>query len=77
MKHFYRCRIVKFCLVLALAGLDFSVLGAALAQDSLFETKKIVPFVPSPQPVVDKMIGLPASKKAMWYTISAPATDAL
>ncbi|MGH7872909.1 MAG: class I SAM-dependent methyltransferase [Candidatus Binatia bacterium] len=63
MKHFYRCRIAKFCLVLALAGLEPSVQDAALAQDSLFETKKIVPFVPSPQPVVDKMIELAGVKK--------------
>ena len=33
------------------------------AQDSLFESKKIVPFVPSPQIVVDKMIELAGVKK--------------
>jgi SAM-dependent methyltransferase len=33
------------------------------AQDSLFDSKKIVPFVPSPQEVVDKMIELAAVKK--------------
>lgn len=33
------------------------------AQDSVVESKKIVPFVPSPQSVVDKMIELAAVKK--------------
>jgi SAM-dependent methyltransferase len=32
--------------------------GAARAQDSPFESKKIVPFVPSPQVVVDMMVEL-------------------
>ncbi|MET0690816.1 MAG: methyltransferase domain-containing protein, partial [Candidatus Binatia bacterium] len=35
----------------------------ASAQDSSFESKKIVPFVPSPQEVVDKMIELAGVKK--------------
>lgn len=39
------------------------VLGAANAQDSVFESKKIVPFVPTPQEVVNKMIELAAVKK--------------
>ncbi|HEX2933367.1 MAG TPA: methyltransferase domain-containing protein [Candidatus Binatia bacterium] len=34
----------------------------ALAQDSIFESKKIVPFVPSPQAVVDKMVELAGVK---------------
>lgn len=34
----------------------------AYAQDSIFENKKIVPFVPSPQEVVDKMIELAGVK---------------
>jgi protein-L-isoaspartate O-methyltransferase len=45
---------------------DFSGRGAmdlAYAQDSVFESKKIVPFVPSPQFVVDKMIELAGVKK--------------
>jgi precorrin-6B methylase 2 len=37
--------------------------GVAFAQDSLFENKKIVPFVPTPQEVVDKMIELAGVKK--------------
>ena len=40
--------------------LPISVAGA---QDSSFESKKIVPFVPSPQEVVDKMIELAGVKK--------------
>jgi SAM-dependent methyltransferase len=58
-----------------LAGLGLSVLstfvvtapnrldGVALAQDSIFENKKIVPFVPTPQEVVDKMVELAGVKK--------------
>ena len=45
---------------------DFCGRGAmdlAYAQDSVFESKKIVPFVPSPQFVVDKMIELAGVKK--------------
>ena len=38
-------------------------IGVADAQDSSFEAKKIVPFVPSPQVVVDKMVELAAVKK--------------
>ncbi|HYA29935.1 MAG TPA: 50S ribosomal protein L11 methyltransferase [Acidobacteriota bacterium] len=34
----------------------------AYAQDSIFENKKIVPFVPSPQEVVDKMLDLAGVK---------------
>jgi precorrin-6B methylase 2 len=37
--------------------------GVALAQDSIFENKKIVPFVPTPQEVVDKMVELAGVKK--------------
>jgi precorrin-6B methylase 2 len=38
-------------------------LSPARAQDSPFDNKKIVPFVPSPQEVVDKMIDLAGVKK--------------
>ncbi len=37
--------------------------GAAFAQDSIFDTKQIVPFVPTPQVVVDKMVELARIKK--------------
>jgi len=49
-----------------LTALDLSLCGMrspARAQDSIFENKKIVPFVPSPQIVVDKMIELAGVKK--------------
>ena len=38
------------------------LVDSAYAQDSVFESKKIVPFVPSPQFVVDKMIELAGVK---------------
>ncbi len=41
----------------------FFIDGAVHAQDSIFGDKKIVPFVPSPQDVVDKMIELAGVKK--------------
>jgi len=59
----------------ALTGAGLSVLSAfaaiapipldavAFAQDSIFENKKIVPFVPTPQEVVDKMVELAGVKK--------------
>jgi len=59
----------------ALAGLGLSVIssfalltpmplnGVAYAQDGIFENKKIVPFVPTPQELVDKMIELAGVKK--------------
>lgn len=37
--------------------------AVAFAQDSIFENKKIVPFVPTPQEVVDKMVELAGVKK--------------
>ena len=37
--------------------------SVAFAQDSIFENKKIVPFVPTPQEVVDKMVELAGVKK--------------
>jgi precorrin-6B methylase 2 len=37
--------------------------GVAFAQDTIFENKKIVPFVPTPQEVVDKMVELAGVKK--------------
>lgn len=59
----------------ALAGLGLSLVasfslfaslplnGVVYAQDGIFENKKIVPFVPTPQEVVDKMIELAGVKK--------------
>ncbi len=39
------------------------LVDSAYAQDSVFESKKIVPYVPSPEYVVDKMIELAGVKK--------------
>jgi SAM-dependent methyltransferase len=68
MKLFNRFSILFGSLLLAAAGLkpfDFVELiltpQAVLAQD--LESKKIVPFVPTPQEVVDKMIELGGVKK--------------
>jgi tRNA G37 N-methylase Trm5 len=58
----HHCR--RFFLFAALATLSLTLpLGSAAfshAQDSPFDSKQIVPFVPSPQNVVDKMIELAA-----------------
>jgi precorrin-6B methylase 2 len=60
----------KACIGLGLLVLStFAVIAQdsryaiAFAQDSIFENKKIVPFVPTPQEVVDKMIELAGVKK--------------
>jgi SAM-dependent methyltransferase len=59
----------------ALAGLGLSILlnfvvtapnrlnSVALARDSIFENKKIVPFVPTPQEIVVKMVEIAGVKK--------------
>lgn len=60
-----KCERFCLCLVLIISvGFTevyeptFGNRGLARAQDSSFPSKKIVPFVPSPQEVVDKMIEL-------------------
>ncbi|MDP9130939.1 MAG: methyltransferase domain-containing protein [Candidatus Binatota bacterium] len=60
----------KACIGLGLLVLStFAVIAQdsqyaiAVAQDTIFENKKIVPFVPTPQEVVDKMIELAGVKK--------------
>ena len=66
MKHFHSRFVLGVFLVLALIAFDLSLCvmrSPARAQDSIFENKKIVPFVPSPQTVVDKMIELAGVKK--------------
>ena len=66
MKYFHRRFVLGVFLVLALTAFDLSLCvmrSPARAQDSIFENKKIVPFVPSPQIVVDKMIELAGVKK--------------
>ena len=66
MKNFSRWLVLGLFTGLVGAGLHFSspnVKDLAQAQDSGFESKKIVPFVPTPQEVVDKMIELAGVKK--------------
>jgi cyclopropane fatty-acyl-phospholipid synthase-like methyltransferase len=63
MTNISRWMIAGFFVVLALAPIRLSPQISAHAQDANFENKKIVPFVPSPQEVVDKMIELAGVKK--------------
>jgi len=55
----------RLLLVLAIctAVLPSSDVNLGFAQDTIFENKKIVPFVPTPQEVVDKMIEIAGVKK--------------
>lgn len=58
--------LVGLLTALTPAGLHFGftgISGRANAQDSNFDNKKIVPFVPSPQEVVDKMVEVAGVKK--------------
>jgi len=68
MKDFSRACLALFWALIGpwqLSDFNFGALpiSVAGAQDSSFESKKIVPFVPSPQEVVDKMIDLAGVKK--------------
>lgn len=68
MKNHSRVFVLLLCAVmgLCLGKLDFVQplsSSTANAQDSSSESKKIVPFVPSPQIVVDKMVELAGVKK--------------
>jgi SAM-dependent methyltransferase len=69
MNNFRRWVSLSFLAILVLAQptvFDFrggGPTGLVSAQDSVSESKKIVPFVPSPQSVVDKMIDLAGVKK--------------
>ena len=69
MTNFRRWVTLSFFAILVLAQLrvfDFRAggpTGLASAQDSIHESKKIVPFVPTPENVVDKMIELAGVKK--------------
>ena len=69
MKHSSRAAIALFWAVIVVAQFSgsnsagpFSIV-LANAQDSSFQSKKIVPFVSSPQEVVDKMIELAGVKQ--------------
>lgn len=48
--------------LLAIAAAQFADWHLGYSQDAIFENKKIVPYVPSPQFVVDKMIDLAGVK---------------
>ncbi len=63
MKRFHRALFGLLALFLCQSGFLTNRPDPAGAQDSIFESKKIVPFVPSPQVVVDKMIELAGVKK--------------
>jgi SAM-dependent methyltransferase len=67
MNNFRRWLTLSFLAVLVLAQptvFDFrGPTGLASGQDSTRESKKIVPFVPTPENVVDKMIELAGVKK--------------
>ena len=63
MKHFSRTAALFWAVTVVVQFGDSNSAGPfsivlANAQDSSFQSKKIVPFVPSPQEVVDKMIEL-------------------
>jgi SAM-dependent methyltransferase len=58
------CALIVLVAWLALGPSRFeTATDTALAQDAGIESKKIVPFVPTPQEVVDKMVELAAVKK--------------
>jgi SAM-dependent methyltransferase len=60
LKKIPRQRLILTALLMSLLVAGVSSLGA---QEGPFEGKKIVPFVPTPQEVVDKMIELAGVKK--------------
>jgi cyclopropane fatty-acyl-phospholipid synthase-like methyltransferase len=63
MKNLSRWLFAALVAAVALAPNRLNLDPAAFAQDANFDNKKIVPFVPSPQEVVDKMIELAGVKK--------------
>ena len=65
MNPLSRLSFLSLSLLLAAGGLDSAVcvLSPRAAQAQDFESKKIVPFVPTPQDVVDKMIDLAGVKE--------------
>ena len=64
-RMFYQARTGLGLLVLSTFAViaQGSQYAIAVAQDTIFENKKIVPFVPTPQEVVDKMVELGGVKK--------------
>jgi precorrin-6B methylase 2 len=66
MRTILRSSFFAWLAVFALAGFasfESGNLSASVAQAQDFDSKKIVPFVPTPQEVVDKMIELAGVKK--------------
>jgi cyclopropane fatty-acyl-phospholipid synthase-like methyltransferase len=63
MKKISRWMLAGLFVALTLAPSRVNLKISAHAQDAPFDNKKIVPFVPSPQEVVDKMIELAGVKK--------------
>ena len=63
MKNISRWMLAGLFAALTVAPSRFAFELPAHAQDGNFDNKKIVPFVPSPQEVVDKMIELAGVKK--------------
>jgi SAM-dependent methyltransferase len=68
MKNLSQWLFLGFSACLAVVGSSSHLAAPAVnnlahAQDSIFDNKKIVPFVPSPQVVVDKMVELAGVKK--------------
>ncbi len=57
MKRKYFAKVVSLVALFAAVGLA-PLERAAHGQDTIFDFKKIVPYVPTPQPVVDRMIEL-------------------
>jgi protein-L-isoaspartate O-methyltransferase len=65
MKNIARWTSTAFLTAVIISGFQFGAPESrhAVAQDAPFDNKKIVPFVPSPQEVVDKMVELAGVKK--------------
>src|ERR687897_1017073 len=65
MKPLYLLSLAAILAVLTLSSFEYVRPGvfAGLANAQDFDSKKIVPFVPTPQEVVDKMIELAGVKK--------------
>src|SRR5215204_2552455 len=65
MKRLYRLSVAAILFVFTLSSSEYVHLGifAGIANAQDLESKKIVPFVPTPQEVVDKMVELGGVKK--------------
>ncbi|HKX51875.1 MAG TPA: class I SAM-dependent methyltransferase [Candidatus Binatia bacterium] len=63
MKPLHRLSLAAILVVFALSSFQYARFGPGTAHAQDLESKKIVPFVPTPQEVVDKMIELGGVKK--------------